>query len=265
MNELLPKLLAEDRLIQKFAKPKGNALNSESTPKKENSKNKYRGKRNDHKEKGKKNHSTKSFNGKDFEEYKKKGLCMQCDQHGHIKRDCPKLKPKEEHTKKEEPSDSNVATSIVAETNLTVSSEEWILDSGATEHMTYDRASFNTFRTLSPQKIVRFGNNQFGYGTGTGDIIVISKIGERKSRLILKDVLYVPQLRKLISVAAATANGCKRLIEKDKIIIRDQKGNAKMIAKKDGNLYVVQLSQIESKALTANKEPELKQPFSTEI
>lgn len=243
MNELLPKLLAEDRLIRKFAKPKGNALNSESNQKKQDSKNKYKGKRNENKNKEKKNFQAKSSISKDFEEYKRKEICMLCDQPGHIKKNCPKLKSNEEQKQNVKDEESNVAVSIIAETNLSVSSEEWILDSGATEHMTYDKSGYNNFKTLTPQRVVRFGNNQLGFGTGIGDIIVISKIGESNVKLILRNV---PQLRrKLISVAAATSSGCFGQIQNDKIIIRDKQGKSKLVAKKDGNLYVAQLRQIE--------------------
>lgn len=78
------------------------------------------------------------------------------------------------------------------------SNDDWVVDSGASEHMIFDRSSFRSYVELDEPRSVRFGNNQFREGFGVGEVLVESRIGDSVRLVLLKDVLYVPTLsRKL--------------------------------------------------------------------
>lgn len=156
-----------------------------------------------------------SFKGKRRTIRQKSGKCFICHEDGHWKNECPKKKDYE-------------GTAMIAESeaNVSISDAEWILDSGASEHMTFDQNSYISYRKLDSNRLVRFGNNEKGEGIGIGDIKVRTEVGfGRKRIIILKDVLHVPGLRrKLFSVSATTQQGNKGSISSNAIVLRDTKG-----------------------------------------
>lgn len=150
-------------------------------------------------------------------------------------------------------------TAIIAEINFTDSNDDWILDSGASEHMTFAKSSYSTYRVLDTPKPVRFGNNNQGTGIGVGDIKVLSKVGEREHIVTLKDVLHVAELRrKLVSVSAITSRGNTGKICDDKIVIHNQKGDNILQALRQGNLFRIPFEEIKSDANAAVADDDVK-------
>ena len=86
-------------------------------------------------------------------------------------------------------------------------SNELIIDSGCTSHITYRRESFSTFREVRSQD-VEVGNNQKSAVLGRGTVELSLSVGGKQQRVVLKDVLYVPDLGfQLISVATLDRQG----------------------------------------------------------
>ena len=86
---------------------------------------------------------------------------------------------------------------------------DFLIDSGATSHMTSQKHLFKNLEKT--QRLVEFGNGDIEKITGIGSIIAKArtKDGEQVS-LLLTDVLYVPKLKKsLISLTKATENGAR--------------------------------------------------------
>lgn len=84
----------------------------------------------------------------------------------------------------------------------------WIADSGASEHMTDKRGWFIDFQPI-PEFCwsVNTANDHKLWVRGTGDILVHSHVNGLISSLRLKNVLYVPELRRnLVSVSQFTPN-----------------------------------------------------------
>jgi len=87
-----------------------------------------------------------------------KGTCHRCKQPGHMKKDCPQKRT--DGSDREDNPKPGPSTAVVAETSLTDSSPDgWILDTGATEHMSNDRGSFSECEELEPTRPVRVGTS----------------------------------------------------------------------------------------------------------
>jgi hypothetical protein len=79
---------------------------------------------------------------------------------------------------------------------------EWVLDSGATDHMTSDRSFFVDYKPIT--LTVRVGNNAVIEAVGMGNVAIASSVGH--GIVTLKDVLHVPKIdRSLLSVRQITA------------------------------------------------------------
>lgn len=250
LNNLIPRLLAEESLVQKFnkSKPSGYALVGEA--KNSSGKNKKTSKDNN-----------KNNNDKDNKNQGKKPSfrCYACKQEGHIKRNCPNKKQgKNEFSEQsnKQKSQSEEAAALIAESNLSISTSDWILDSGATQHMTYDRSSLVDYREISPVKAIRLGNYDYLHGVGEGSVVVRSKSGDGSGRLLkLHNVLYVPKMRrKLLSLGACTKKGAEGVIHSNKIVLRDVKGETLCVAVREGDLYRVDIEEETSEAMVVGED-----------
>ena len=84
------------------------------------------------------------------------------------------------------------------------STQRWVLDSGASRHMTPDRSLLINERPMTEDITVTFGNGSQGHPNVTGDVLL--HVGS--TPLLLTDVLYVPEATdNLLSVRRATEVG----------------------------------------------------------
>ncbi len=165
-------------------------------------------------------------------------VCFRCGKEGHFKRDCRELekeKPssgvyadrfRKKHEAKaakevgssflndsesdSESRDKPVKNSIFVVTSRDQSNElSWIVDSGATSHMTCLRELLGDYQEFDTPEKVSLGDGRTlnALGKGTAKVTVQLRKQETSS-VILKEVLFVPKLRcSLLSVRAATAQG----------------------------------------------------------
>ena len=117
-------------------------------------------------------------------------------------------------------------------------SNDWLVDSGPSKHMTRYKESFiNMSEHESPHKVkLRDGYQYPTKGSGESSY----KIDSKKS-LKIKDVLYVPQLRKnILSTSALDAKGIRVAFINGEVLICPR-GNtiedAIVIGEEDGFLY----------------------------
>jgi len=66
----------------------------------------------------------------------------------------------------------------------------WLLDSGCTTHMTFDKKAFQKLVPLDEEIDILVGNNEVIKATGRGDVPLDTPHG----RILLTEVLYVPSL-----------------------------------------------------------------------
>lgn len=133
--------------------------------------------------------------------------CYNCGENGHIKKYC--RKPKDKHETGDEQTNAIDEFNVVHEPeqesiNLATQGTSWVIDSGATVHVTSRSECFTSY-TQGEFGVVRMGNNDLSKVVGKGDVNLTTMDG---STLILKDVRHVPDMRlNLISVERLDGEG----------------------------------------------------------
>ncbi|KMQ83288.1 transposon ty5-1 protein [Lasius niger] len=117
---------------------------------------------------------------------------------------------------------------------------QWCLDSGATSHMCYDKKSFCELNS-NKKCDVYTATEQTVESGGIGDVKVKVTLKDSKVNDIkLKDAMLVPQFRSnLLSVSRMTDNGYPVTFKKKNAFVNRQDGSTALIAKRQGQLYVV--------------------------
>jgi len=150
------------------------------------------------------------------------GECYNCGKKGHMKRDCWSKKKSTESniatsSSKEDSEDSWDAEALLAieeeELALTVTTPEkinyendWIVDSGCSNHMTGDRQKLQNCSEYKGNRVVVTADNSRLPIAHIGKAIVIPRYSP--NQVPLQDVYYVPGMKKnLLSVAQLTSSG----------------------------------------------------------
>ncbi|PWA52521.1 hypothetical protein CTI12_AA441730 [Artemisia annua] len=121
--------------------------------------------------------------------------CQLCRLDGHYASTCPDLGS---YAQKSSYSAANLAQAFNADCNISDSSPDWYVDSGATAHMAPSSAACDSSVPYHGKEKVLFGN---------GNVLPISRIGTLSvnRNLKLQDVLIVPNItKKLLSVSKLT-------------------------------------------------------------
>jgi hypothetical protein len=166
--------------------------------------------------------------------------CFYCGKRGHIKRDChQKMRDDEERsgqakrTTGERAEQANLmlgvrsgryeqaasgrgdewgvrAVALSARTELAniVEQGSWVLDSGATNHITNDYKRLINVRKTDDGTVITMANGRKEIVSAVGDVVLSELDGLKLDRIILKDVLCVPMAEyNLLSVACAVSKG----------------------------------------------------------
>jgi transposase InsO family protein len=148
----------------------------------------------------------------------------------------------------------------------------WFADSGATEHMTDKLQWFTNFQSIDNECwTVTVADNNVLYVRGIGDIPVHATINGVVTSFRLKNVLYVPQLRRnLISIGRLTENrvAIVHLRDQCKIITDDGHGPLLMLGSKFHGLWRLHIAAIKSQSsanLVDTASPVTVQPVAARV
>lgn len=145
--------------------------------------------------------ATMSFNKKKQENEKPRGpLCYNCRKRGHIAKYCKEKKKKHNENPRNQENHKNdkneTAFNVEVEANSIIfENETWIMDSGASAHMTYRQDFFQTLDGSFKSRVT-LGNNQHLSVEGKGMIKIQKLIHGKWYDSTINNVLYIPELRK---------------------------------------------------------------------
>ncbi|KAL4353109.1 hypothetical protein GQ457_06G015700 [Hibiscus cannabinus] len=144
--------------------------------------------------------------------------CNRCGQLGHVEKICKSSQQQGEANAAQNPQDDEHI--FVASCFTTSSStESWLIDSGCTNHMSYDRGIFKELHQTVVSR-VKIGNEAYINVEGKRTVAIEGHTGLK----FISDVLYVPEINQnLLSVAQLLEKGYKVLFEDKKCIIKDAK------------------------------------------
>jgi predicted aspartyl protease len=185
---------------------------------------------------------------KKFKRDMSKVQCFECHDYGHYKRNCPKLtrKRKERHhastANDEEPSKKTKhdEADFFYYSALTGAIEDdmWLIDSGASRHMTGDRKNFSSMKEKETPHKVELGDNNSYAVKGIGQATIKM---ESCNSIHLSNVLYVPGLKKnLVSISCLEEKGDRVAFVDGKVLVwsKDSKiENTRVIGTREGRLY----------------------------
>lgn len=218
----------------------------------------------------------KRFHKKNFKNSSAKpGKCHVCNQSGHWKNECPSKKSKNTDNRgstfSSRMNSRNPADACVAfkpgrsEAHLGLSeamaveyrrkSNDWFLDSGASDHMSYRLEWFVDYQPFDGDLPVRIGNGSHIFAKGTGTIDILAYYNHKWNRKHLTDVLYVPEIHlNLFSQGKALDKDMEMKSDKTKCEF-SRNGNPILVGVRESNLFQLMFKVVvESKSFSVSKE-----------
>lgn len=187
----------------------------------------------------------------------RKMKCFNCGKPGHFRRDCTKKVEQDHHSKTAHKAktvkkkhlnsdsesdvdpDSSGAFAASVGTMKNSQMDKWLVDSGASSHMTREKEILSDYRQFEKPEKVGLGDGRTVDAVGVGNVHVEMVFGISKpKKYVICQVLYVPKLTcNLFSVRAAAVKGKYIKFGHTKCWIRDSSGNLCGMGSLVDNLY----------------------------
>ena len=172
------------------------------------------------------------------------GRCHYCDREGHWKAECLKRKNDEAGSRFRRNEDNQTAFVTTRTTTKRRASDDWVIDSGASQHISAQRERFRDYQTISPLKI-QIGDGSEIEAVGKGNITLETD----GASITLNDDLYVPDIgTNLLSVAKATDHGHNLAFSPTGCQIRGT--GVQINGVREGNIYLLRAKKYAFAALS---------------
>ena len=117
------------------------------------------------------------------------------------------------------------------------SSDERLIDSGASQQMTYENSGMLNYMKFSTPRNIKLADNNIVHAYGKGNIKVPIYDVSKKWNFTLNDVLFVPELKKkLLSLSSVIEKGSEVHFDGESCTAINN-GKSVAIGRKHGNLY----------------------------
>ena len=121
---------------------------------------------------------------------------------------------------------------------------KWIMDLGASKHMTSHKATFDTYELITPCN-VHFGDNSVIQTIGIRSIVVEAILEGKNNQICIKDVFHISKLHSnLLSLSKLVSNGLKIQFNLNECIVKSYNGEAIAIAPCKRNLYKINFVKV---------------------
>ena len=158
------------------------------------------------------------------------GRCYYCQREGHWKSNCLKRKADEAGNRFKNKGEQTAFMATVAKRKA---SEDWIIDSGTSQHISARQERFANYLPISRLKI-QIGDGCEIEEIGMGDILLQTE----SSQITLRDVLHVPTIgSNLLSIAKVVDHGHRMLFTTTGCQIQGTEGQVNGI--REGNVYLL--------------------------
>ena len=180
---------------------------------------------------------------------KRKGKCHNCGIPRHWARECrkPKKEKPKEGKEKQDGASYHASTehaSFYSSKRVNQKDLTWYIDSGASQHMSYDEEMMVDYVHFENPQKVRLGVNRVVQALGKGNIWLDIKDENDYNPARLVDVLYVPVLAKnLFSGSAAAKRGYSIELQQSGCVILDKFRKISGSGKLQNNLYVLDVNE----------------------
>eukprot|EP00795_Rhopilema_esculentum_P014459 gene14460-biopygen4243 len=194
--------------------------------------------------------------GQQVKSTNKKGKCYNCGLKGHWARDCKKPKKSSERPRQQANVTEMEATHTLFWATTSTNKKEantWIIDSGASQHMSWCKERMVNFREFAVPEKVRLGDNRVVLAQGTGSVWVKVKVEGKWKPVELAEVLFVPDLAKnLLSISAIVKRNLSVVFNEDKCLILNSDGETLGLGRKDRKLFILDCLPMNELAHEAN-------------
>ena len=189
----------------------------------------------------------KAFNTRKFKkEYKKEKIeCYNCGKLGHFKKDCwakgGGAEFKGQNGGKAAKMEKSFAFTASKSFNLKSPTDEWIFDSGASDHMCNDLKLMNNLKDVDIHVSTADSNSKIKVSK-SGDVVLT---GFNSTKILLKDVLYVADLEQnLLSASKFDLGNVIVKMEKGKILVSVGPQCIMTGARTDNNMWLMNVRTV---------------------